>query len=92
MLHGTKGKNKSLDFITEWRAFLQQNIYGSLFDWYQHLGVQNKQGEIRVEDAEEIVKSLALKSYEGGYKVVIIWMAEKINISASNKLLKISIV
>lgn len=83
-----KSKPKSLDFITEWRAFLQQNIYGSLFDWYQHLGVQNKQGEIRVEDAEDIVKSLALKSYEGGYKIVIIWMAEKMNISASNKLLK----
>ncbi|MBS7786138.1 DNA polymerase III subunit delta' [Flavobacterium sp. CYK-55] len=83
-----KSKPKSLDFITEWRAFLQQNIYGSLFDWYQHLGVQNKQGEIRVEDAEDIVKSLALKSYEGGYKVVIIWMAEKMNTAASNKLLK----
>lgn len=83
-----KSKPKSLDFITEWRAFLQQNRYGSLFDWYQHLGVQNKQGEIRVEDAEDIVKSLALKSYEGGYKIVIIWMAEKMNIAASNKLLK----
>lgn len=83
-----KSKPKSLDFITEWRAFLQQNIYGSLFDWYQHLGVQNKQGEIRVEDAEDIVKSLALKSYEGGYKIVIIWMAEKMNTAASNKLLK----
>jgi len=84
-----KSKPKSLDFITEWRAFLQQNPYGSLFDWYQLLGVQNKQGEIRVEDADEIVKSLGLKSYEGGYKIVIIWMAEKINISASNKLLKL---
>lgn len=84
-----KSKPKSLDFITEWRAFLQQNPYGSLFDWYQLLGVQNKQGEIRVEDADEIVKSLGLKSYEGGYKIVIIWMAEKINMSASNKLLKL---
>jgi len=51
--------------------------------------VANKQGEIRVEDAQEILKSLALKSYEGGYKVMIIWMAEKMNISASNKLLKL---
>jgi DNA polymerase-3 subunit delta' len=66
-----------------------ENPYGSLFDWYQLLGVQNKQGEIRVEDAQEILKSLALKSYEGGYKIMIIWMAEKMNISASNKLLKL---
>ncbi|TDE55212.1 ATP-binding protein [Flavobacterium sp. GT3P67] len=84
-----KTKPKSIDFITEWRAFLNQNPYGSLFDWYQTLGVKNKQGEIRVDDAQEILKSLALKSYEGGYKVMIIWMADKLNIAASNKLLKL---
>ena len=84
-----KTKPKSIDFITEWREFLNQNYYGSLFDWYQMLGVKNKQGEIRVDDAQEILKSLALKSYEGGYKVMIIWMADKLNISASNKLLKL---
>lgn len=84
-----KTKPKSIDFITEWRAFLTQNPYGSLFDWYLTLGVKNKQGEIRVDDAQEILKSLALKSYEGGYKVMIIWMADKLNIAASNKLLKL---
>lgn len=86
---GVKTKPKSIDFITEWRQFLSDNIYGSLFDWYQLLGVKNKQGEIRVDDAQEILKSLALKSYEGGYKVMIIWMADKLNIAASNKLLKL---
>ena len=84
-----KTKPKSIDFITEWRQFLEQNPYGSLFDWYQMLGVKNKQGEIRVDDAQEILKSLALKSYEGGYKIMIIWMADKLNIAASNKLLKL---
>ncbi|MFV5697023.1 ATP-binding protein [Flavobacterium sp. ZT3R17] len=84
-----KTKPKSIDFITEWREFLNQNPYGSLFDWYQMLGVKNKQGEIRVDDAQEILKSLALKSYEGGYKIMIIWMADKLNIAASNKLLKL---
>ena len=42
-----------------------------------------------MDDTQEIVKSLSLKSYEGGYKFVIIWMADKRNISASNKLLKL---
>ncbi len=84
-----KSKPKSIDFIGDWRQFVLGNPYGSLFDWYQILGVQNKQGEIRVEDAQEIVRLLSLKSYEGGYKVMIIWMAEKMNIAASNKLLKI---
>lgn len=84
-----KTKPKSIDFITEWRQFLSENLYGSLFDWYQTLGVKNKQGEIRVDDAQEILKSLALKSYEGGYKVMVIWMADKLNTAASNKLLKL---
>ena len=84
-----KTKPKSLDFMVDWRQFIAENPYGGLFDWYKILGVQNKQGEIRVDDAQEILKALALKSYEGGYKIVIVWMAEKMNISASNKLLKL---
>ncbi|GEP49993.1 DNA polymerase III subunit delta' [Flavobacterium noncentrifugens] len=84
-----KTKPKSTDFLKDWREFLAENPYGSLFDWYRILGVQNKQGEIRVEDAQDILKSLALKSYEGGYKIMIIWMADKMNIASSNKLLKL---
>ena len=52
-------------------------------------GIQNKQGQIGVDDALEVVKSLSLKSYEGGYKVMIVWMADKMNIASANKLLKI---
>jgi len=84
-----KTKPKSLDFIAEWRDFVKTNPYASLFDWYQTLGVKNKQGEIRVEDAKEILKALSLKSFEGGYKIMIIWMADKLNIEASNKILKL---
>lgn len=84
-----KTKPKSIDFIGDWRAFITQNPYGSLFDWYTVLGVNNKQGEIRVDDAQEILKTLSLKSYEGGYKIMIVWMADKMNTPASNKLLKL---
>ena len=84
-----KTKPKSIDFITDWRLFLKQNPYGSLFDWLNFLEAGNKQGEIRVDDAQEILRLLSLKSYEGGYKIAIIWMADKINIAASNKLLKL---
>jgi len=76
-------------FLENWRTFLNTNIYGSLFDWLQHIGVANKQGQIGVDEAENIVKKLSLKSFEGGFKVMIIWMAEKMNTSASNKLLKL---
>ena len=86
---GVKTKPKSIDFLTDWRNFLKQKPYGSLFDWYEFLDVKNKQGEIRVDDAQEVLKSLSLKAYEGGYKIMIIWMADKMNIAASNKLLKL---
>lgn len=79
---------RSIDFLSEWRGFFVQNPYAGLTEWYKLLDIKNKQGEIRVDDAQEIVKSLSLKSYEGGYKVMIVWMAEKMNIPASNKLLK----
>ncbi|MBG7612067.1 DNA polymerase III subunit delta' [Polaribacter sp. BAL334] len=76
-------------FLDDWRQFISTQSYGSLFNWLQHIGVENKQGLINVEEAEEIVKKLQLKSYEGGFKVMIIWMAEKMNAAASNKLLKL---
>ena len=79
----------SADFATEWRSFLKENIYGSLFDWHKHIGIEKKQSQLSVHEASKINKTLALKSYEGGYKVMIIWMAEKMNREAANKLLKL---
>jgi len=76
-------------FLEDWRTFVKEQPYGSLFQWYEHLGIENKQGQIGVDEALEIVNALKLKSYEGGYKVMIIWMAEKMNNSAANKLLKL---
>lgn len=84
-----KSKPVSSYYLEEWRQLLKQQPYGNLFDWYKLLGVDNKQGQIGVDEAYEIVKALTLKSYEGGYKVMLIWMAEKMNIAAANKLLKL---
>lgn len=79
----------SSNFIEEWRKFVSEQPYGSLFDWFQVLGIENKQGQIGVDEAKEIVKSLSLKSYEGGYKIMIIWAADKMNTASANKLLKL---
>jgi len=84
-----KSKPVSNLFLDEWRIFVTTNPYGNLFEWLQTLGIENKQGQIGVDEADEIVKSLKLKSYEGGYKVMIIWMAEKMNTATANKLLKL---
>ena len=79
----------SNQFLEEWREFVFSNPYGSLFEWLQLLGIENKQGSINVDEATEIAKALALKSFEGGYKIMIIWMAEKMNTACANKILKI---
>ncbi|WP_179375480.1 DNA polymerase III subunit [Winogradskyella wichelsiae] len=84
-----KSKPVSKYYLKEWRQLLDQQPYGNLFDWYKLLGVDNKQGQIGVEEALEVVKSLTLKSFEGGHKVMIIWMAEKMNTASANKLLKL---
>ncbi|XCI75011.1 MAG: DNA polymerase III subunit delta' [Flavobacteriales bacterium] len=76
-------------FLSEWRIFLQKKPYGSLFDWLSHIGVENKQGQIGVEDTQEINKAVHMKSYEGGNKVIVLWIPERLHPSAANKLLKI---
>ena len=76
-------------FLPEWRDLLEKQPYANLFDWYKQLGVDNKQGQIGVDEAQDILKALSLKSYEGGYKIMIIWRADKMNTAASNKLLKL---
>ncbi|SNR24360.1 DNA polymerase-3 subunit delta' [Maribacter sedimenticola] len=76
-------------YMKEWRQFIVEQPYGNLFDWYRFIEIEKKQGQIGVHEAQEIVKKLSLKSYEGGYKVMIIWMAEKLHNAASNKLLKL---
>ena len=76
-------------YIQEWRQFMKEQPYGNLFDWYRLIEIEKKQGQIGVDEALDVVKKLSLKSYEGGYKVMLIWMAEKMNTSAANKLLKL---
>ncbi len=77
------------DFITPWREFLQENkYYIALPDWYEKIGIEKKQGFINADDADGINRTLAYKAYEAEYKVMIIWMLEKMNITSANKLLK----
>ena len=76
-------------YMEEWRQFIREQPYGNLFDWYRLIGIEKKQGQIGVDEAHDIVKKLSLKSYEGGYKVMLIWMAEKMNTATANKLLKL---
>jgi DNA polymerase III subunit delta' len=79
----------SKDFARQWISFLQKSPYLSLNDWYKDIDIENKQGIINARDCTEIVKVLGYKSYESDFKVVIIWMIERLYHAAAPKLLKI---
>ena len=57
-------------YMEEWRQFVLEQPYGNLFDWYRLIGIEKKQGQIGVDEAQDVVRKLSLKSYEGGYKVM----------------------
>ncbi|WKZ74876.1 MAG: DNA polymerase III subunit delta' [Vicingaceae bacterium] len=84
-----KTKPVSSFFIAEWRKSFLKNPYLSLAQWLENLGSENKQGNISVEESAEMIKALNLKPYEAEYRILIIWMAERMNIAAANKLLKV---
>tara|TARA_B100000900_G_scaffold30391_1_gene23080 strand:- start:282 stop:1418 length:1137 start_codon:yes stop_codon:yes gene_type:complete len=84
-----KTKPTSDHFLQDWRLFVENNCFGTLFDWYQQIEIENKQGQIGVLDSEEITKKLSLTAYEGGWKGVVVWQADKLNLAAGNKLLKL---
>lgn len=80
---------KSSDFINEWRGAFLENPYLNPYQWFEKLGVENKQGIISVHESAEILRRLSLKAYEAEFRTIIIWYPEKMNIAAANKLLKI---
>jgi DNA polymerase-3 subunit delta' len=88
-LNKDKGIAKSDDLIKEFREQFIENPYLSLKDWFDSIDAENKQPTIPTDEANDIVKKLSYTSYEGGYKIMVIWQPEKMNISAANKLLKI---
>ncbi len=79
----------SKDYLSEWREMLFDSSYFNLNDWYKKILAGNKQGIISAKEAESISKTMSLKAYEGGCKFMVVWMAEKMNDSAANKLLKL---
>lgn len=78
----------STDYITQWRSFIGEQPYGSLYDWLQFIQAENKQGNITSEECNEIIRKLSLKTFESKYKILIMWMPEMLG-KEGNKLLKL---
>lgn len=77
------------NFISEWREFVKEEPYFSINQWYEYIGIENKQGIINKKESEEIIKKLRFKPFESEFKFMIIWIPEKMNASAANVLLKL---
>lgn len=79
----------SVTLANEFREAYLENPYLALNDWTEKMNAENKQPIIPVEEASDILRKLSYTSYEGGYKIMIIWQAHLMNNEAANKLLKI---
>ncbi len=82
-------KSRRMEFMDDWRHSVLENPYLELYNWFENIQIENKQAVITVHESTEIIKLVSLKSYEAEYKVVIMWMAERMNEPASNKILKV---
>ena len=82
------GVTTSDTYMEEWRTQLQSEQYFDLNDWLRVIGTENKQAIIPDDEADNIIHKLSLSAYEGGWKVMIIWLPEKMSTTAANTLLK----
>ena len=90
IVKNAKGKKEVCDdYIADWRHLVLSNPYFSLNHWLNEMGAENGQAIIYAKESDEITRKLSLKSSEGGYKVTIVWLPEKLHEVCANKLLKL---
>lgn len=87
--HDKDDRKLAEQYLPEWRKFMEISPYQTLTQWLQFLKADNRQALISVEEARNIIRKLVLKSYEGGYKILLIWKPELMNPSSANALLKV---
>lgn len=90
IVKNAKGKKEVCDdYIAQWRHLLTQTTYFGLNHWMNEMDAENGQPIIYAKESDEITRKLSLKSSEGGYKITIIWLPEKLHEVCANKLLKL---
>lgn len=90
IVKSAKGKKEVCDdYLADWRHLLMNNPYFALPHWLSVMGAENGQALIYARESDEITRKLSLKSVEGGYKITIIWLPEKMHEVCANKLLKL---
>lgn len=84
-----KGAEVCDDYLSDFRQMVLANPYCDADDWTKAMGAEKKQSLIYERESSEIQRKLALKSFDDGYKVMIVWQPEKMHIACANKLLKL---
>ncbi|MCI5507046.1 MAG: DNA polymerase III subunit delta [Prevotella sp.] len=86
---GSEHKPVSEDFAEEWRNMISRSPYFNIEQWMTEIGAENQQAIITAGESDELNRKLSLKSSQGGYKVSVIWLPERMNIECANKILKL---
>lgn len=86
---GSDHKPVSDDFARQWHTLLANGPYFSMNQWMETIGAENQQAIITAGESDELTRKLSLKSSQGGYKVALIWLPERMNADCANKLLKL---
>ncbi len=86
---GSDHKPVSDDFAKEWRELMLSGPYFTMDEWMQQMGGENQQAIITAGESDDLFRKLSLKSSQGGYKVSVVWLPERMNIECANKLLKL---
>lgn len=86
-----KEKKKEVcdDYLMEWRGFLKERPYFDIDGWLDYMEAGNSQALIYSKESDEIIRKLSLKIYEATYRILLIWLPEKLHPTCANKLLKI---
>lgn len=82
-------KPVSDDFASEWHELVMAGQYFTMTEWLDMMGGENQQAIITAGESDELVRKLSLKSSQGGYKVSIVWLPERMNQECANKILKL---
>lgn len=86
---GSDHKPISDDFAQQWRNLLKRGPYFTMDQWMKEMGAENQQAIITAGESDDLTRKLSLKSSQGGYKVSVIWLPERMNTECANKLLKL---
>lgn len=77
------------DYIEEWREFLKDTVYADFSEWVRVLKSGTAQPTIYTHEGSSILQKVSTKSYATRYKIMILWLPEKMVTECANRLLKL---